>query len=345
MILNEKDVKSFDPLSEIKSKELIFLYSAMLRINELALDKDFIEVDPLNLLIPVILSESTDMDVRIKAANNAYFDEVLSINSLSALYQSVDFNSKQFNNPKETIVSLNNNKELIMAFYYQLVNIQIFPDERLEVILDYWKFAKMSGLQKIAYAITEKTIDTFTPTSENTQYGMEIALAYISNRNFNEALKWINLYENNNLENDKLEYVKFLIEINETDELDTIIKYLSDNYKNFNNLKNQNTLESFEVLIKFLNIEDISPPDLFYKNILDTRPMPSYFLLRDINNNINDVNNLEMFLLSLISINNKNWTELHPEHLKLILVAYNLYDNGFLIKSIILEILNELEIF
>ena len=345
MILNEKDVKSFDPLSEIKSKELIFLYSAMLRINELALDKDFIEVDPLNLLIPVILSESTDMDVRIKAANNAYFDEVLSINSLSALYQSVDFNSKQFNNPKETIVSLNNNKELIMAFYYQLVNIQIFPDERLEVILDYWKFAKISGLQKIAYDITEKTIDTFTPTSENTQYGMEIALAYISNRNFNEALKWINLYENNNLENDKLEYVKFLIEINETDELDTIIKYLSDNYKNFNNLKNQNTLESFEVLIKFLNIEDISPPDLFYKNILDTRPMPSYFLLRDINNNINDVNNLEMFLLSLISINNKNWTELHPEHLKLILVAYNLYDNGFLIKSKILEILNELEIF
>jgi len=73
--------------------------------------------------------------------------------------------------------------------------------------------------------------------------------------------------------------------------------------------------------------------------------MPSYFLLRDINNNINDENNLEMFLLSLISMNNKNWTSLHPEHLKLILVAYNLYDNGFLIKSIILEILNELEIF
>ena len=42
---------------------------------------------------------------------------------------------------------------------------------------------------------------------------------------------------------------------------------------------------------------------------------------------------------------NKRWTELHPEHLKLILESLNLYDDGNLIKGIILEILNELEIF
>ena len=53
----------------------------------------------------------------IKAANKAYFDEVLSINSLSALYQSVDFNSKQLNNPKETITFLQDNNELIMYMY------------------------------------------------------------------------------------------------------------------------------------------------------------------------------------------------------------------------------------
>ena len=49
------------------------------------LDKDFIEVDPLNLSIPVILSESTSMDIRIKAAHRAYYDDLISINSLSAL--------------------------------------------------------------------------------------------------------------------------------------------------------------------------------------------------------------------------------------------------------------------
>ena len=42
---------------------------------------------------------------------------------------------------------------------------------------------------------------------------------------------------------------------------------------------------------------------------------------------------------------NKNWTELHPEHLNLILDAINLYDNGILKKQIITEILKELKIF
>ena len=73
--------------------------------------------------------------------------------------------------------------------------------------------------------------------------------------------------------------------------------------------------------------------------------MPSFFILADIKKNMADQNNLSLFILSLISINNKKWTELHPEHLKLILNAYQLYENGFLIKSIILEILDELEIF
>ena len=73
--------------------------------------------------------------------------------------------------------------------------------------------------------------------------------------------------------------------------------------------------------------------------------MPSYFLIQDINYNIEFKNDLSVFIQSLISMNNKKWTELHPEHLKLILNAYNLYDNGVLIKKIIIEILNELEIF
>ena len=65
-----------------------------------------------------------------------------------------------------------------------------------------------------------------------------------------------------------------------------------------------------------------------------------------INNlHINDGNDLSVFILSLISMQNKNWKELHPEHLKLILEAMNLYDNGTLKKQIITEILKELKIF
>jgi hypothetical protein len=67
--------------------------------------------------------------------------------------------------------------------------------------------------------------------------------------------------------------------------------------------------------------------------------------MNDINKYINNGNELSVFILSLISMQNKNWTELHPEHLKLILEAMNLYDNGTLKKPIITEILKELKFF
>ena len=73
--------------------------------------------------------------------------------------------------------------------------------------------------------------------------------------------------------------------------------------------------------------------------------MPSYFLIKDIKNNMKEQNDLSLFLLAVISMNNKNWNELHPEHLSLILNSYNIYDQGSLIKPIILEILSAIEIF
>ena len=78
--------------------DLIFLYSAMLRIAELPLNEKFLEIDPNNLSIPIILSNSTSMDLRLRAANKAFLNELISIESLAALYQSVDFTSDQLNN-------------------------------------------------------------------------------------------------------------------------------------------------------------------------------------------------------------------------------------------------------
>ena len=316
----------------------------MLRINELPLGKDFIDIDPKNLSIPVILSNSTKMGIRIKAANRAFYSDSLSIDSISALYQSVDFNSSQFSNPEETIISLKNNNELKMAFYFQLANIQIFPDERLKIILDYWNFAKKFGLEKIAYAITNNIIKTITPTPENIKYAMEITFAHISNENYEEALKWINLYEETNTADERVEYAKFLIDLKETDSLETIINYLTVNYNDLINSKNKKTHETIDILVSFFESETNTQSDYKYYNLIDERKMPSYFLIKDINYNVEIKNDLEVFILSLISISNFSWTELHPEHLILVLNAYNLYDQGLLIKPIILEILNELEI-
>ena len=343
MLLNE-NTNSFIPLAKIKSKDLVFLYSAMLRINELPLDKDFIEVDPLNLSIPVILSESTSMDIRIKAAHRAYDDNLISIDSLSALYQSVDFSSKQFYDPDKTISNIDSN-ELIMAYYYQLVNIQIFPDERLDVILKYFNFAKKSGLENIAYAITEKIIESFTPSASNSQIGIDLAFANIANKKFDEALKWLNLYEISNSKDKKIDHAKFLIDLNQNNNLNTVINYLSNSDFNLDQIDNQPSQESFKVLIDFLKIKNDSNNNFQYSNILDVRDMPSYFLINDIKKNINNGNDISVFILSLISMQNKNWTELHPEHLNLILEGMNLYNNGSLKKQIITEILKELKIF
>lgn len=331
-------------ISNIKSKELIFLYSAMLRINELPLDKNFIKIDSLNLSIPVILSESTDMSTRIQAANNAYFDNVISIDSLSALYQSVDFSSKELANPSETISSLNSD-ELKMAYYFQLANTQIFPDDRLKVIISYWDFSKKIGLEKIAYSLTEKIIETFIPSAENAEFSMHFAKAHIANRNFEESLNWIKLYEvsNENIENS--EYAKFLIHLNKNDELKTIIDYLRENYKNFQNLNNQKTLETIDVLVDFLEIENLQKTTFSSFEITDSRLMPSYYLIKQMYNKIEEQKDLTVFMLAIISMDNKKWTELYPDHLKLLLNAFELYDDGILIKPVILEILNELKIF
>jgi len=343
MLFTEND-NSLVQLGNIQSNDLIFLYSAMLRINELPLDRDFIDIDPLNLSIPVILSESTSMDVRIKAAHKAYEDGLISIDSLSALYQSVDFNSKQFDDPSKTISNIKNN-ELIMAYYYQLANIQIFPDERLNVVLDYFNFAKKSGLENIAYAITEKIIETFTPVAEISEVAIEIAFANIANNNFDGALKWLSLYELSNPQDKMLYHANFLIDLNQNDDLDTVINYLSDSNLNFDQINTQSSKESLKVLIDFLQIENISNNNFPYSNISDDRVMPSYFLIHDIKKHIIENKDLSVFFLTLISMHNKSWTELHPEHLKLALEAMNLYDNGSLKKQIIIEILNELKIF
>ena len=206
---------------------------------------------------------------------------------------------------KKTISNIDNN-ELGMAYYYQLTNIQIFPDERLDVILKYFEFAKKSGLENIAYAITEKIIESFTPTAENSQIGIEIAFAYIANKNFDEALKWLNVYEISNSNDKKIDFAKFLIDLNQNDNLNTVISYLSNTNLNFDQINNQSFQESFQVLIDFLRIENISNINIQYTNILDDRVMPSFFLMNDIKKHIYDSNDLSVFILSLISMQSKN---------------------------------------
>ena len=344
MIAENTQDANFESIHLMELKDLIFLYSAMMRINELPLKEDFINIDPLNLAIPVILSDSTPINIRIKAANKSFFDEVISVDSLSALYQSVDFNAEQFSSSKETILNLNDDNELIMAFYYQLANMQIFPEDRLKVILEYWEFSKNIGLEKIAYSVTRNILESFTPSSENSKHNIQIVLAHISNQNYEDALKWLNISDNSKVNKSQMQYVKFLINLYESDDLNTIKEFLKEINNNFDSNTSNQSLETIDILINFLDIETTLISNYEYTKISDDRTMPSYFLIRDIKKNMNSQKNLTLFLLSIISMNNQNWNELHPEHLNIILEAYRIYDEGSLIKPIILEILKDLKI-
>ena len=77
----------------------------MHRIGNLPLTEKFLEIDPLNLSLPIILSYSSEIDLRLKSAHFAFFNNLINVDSLAALYQTVDFTYDELNNPSKVISS------------------------------------------------------------------------------------------------------------------------------------------------------------------------------------------------------------------------------------------------
>ena len=75
-----------------------------------------------------------------------------------------------------------------MAFLFQLVNIQIFPNDRLNALIQFWDFAKKNNLEEIAYKLSINMLSSIEANSENIIYGPQIASAYIFNNNFENAV-------------------------------------------------------------------------------------------------------------------------------------------------------------
>ena len=325
--------------------DLIFLYSAMLRIAELPLNEKFLEIDPNNLSIPIILSNSTSMDLRLRAANKAFLNELISIESLAALYQSVDFTSDQLNNPSKTIKYLNNQNELIMAYYYQLTNIQIFPSSRINVIIDFWKFAKSKGLEEIAYKLSNNIITTIEPTLEYSNVGLEIVIALINNSEFVKASEWIIFIENSNNEIDQLEKVKMLYELYQTENLESLFNFINFNFKNSKPTNDSSIEEVLHTASTIIDENQDFGSELIFETIMDERPMPTIFIISEIEKAIAKKDQSNLFLLILLSLNQKEWNEIHPEHLKLILKGIKEYKDSELLKSLLLDIFKNVKIF
>ena len=328
---------------EINS-DLIFLYSAMARIADLPLNENFLQVDSKNLAIPIILNKASPIELRIKAANSSYLNETISIESLAALYQSVDFDTNQFNNPEETILGLSNNVEKLMAYYYQLINVQIFPSERLEALTNFWRFAKENNLQEIAYALSYKTIESLEISAEYLKFSLEIATCLIYNNNFEVAYKWISFYENSQGADDKSSYVKIIFNLYSTEEINSITEIINVNFDKLSNSNLKQNEELIYVLLQVLGDDTNKNLSEDYNFIYDQRLMPSLFILQNIQQSIKDNNNENFLIYSVISLSSKDWIDIHPAHLNLILKGLFQYENGIYLKNIIIEIFKNFKI-
>ena len=87
-----------------------------------------------------------------------------------------------------------------------------------------------------------------------------------------------------------------------------------------------------------MNLDINSDPNINLNKIFDHRSMPSIFLLNEINNSIVGQDNEKFLFNSLISLSDKDWDKIHPEHLKLILNGFLQYKDGILFRNIILEV-------
>ncbi len=340
LISNPPDSQNFD--IEIKNseinKELLFLYSAMTRIAELPFSNSFYELDKKNLSIPIILNQASPIELRIKAANNSFLEKLITVDSLAALYMSADFNSDQFSNPQQTIDSFLNNKELSMAFLYQLVNIQIFPKDRLNVLIQFWDFAKQNNLEEIAYKLSINMLSSIDPSSENIIYGPQIASAYIFNNEFQNAIEWIELYESAKQVDSKSIYTRILLDIYSSDNLNSFINSINLTFENYSDDYYNENAELLFVIKDVMNLDIKSNNNINFDNIFDNRSMPSLFLLNEIKESITNSNHEKFLFYSLISLNGKEWNDLHPEHLKLILDGYINFKDGSLFRNLVLEI-------
>ncbi len=338
---NDKEQYNF---SNNIDPNLLFLYSAMARIAELPLTEKFLNVDPINMSIPIILNKASPIDLRIKAAHESFRNETISVESLAALYQSVDFASKDLDNPETTIENLSGNIDLLMAFYFQLINIQIFPSERLDAIINFWDFAKINNLEKIAYSLSNKIIDSIEISSDYLMYSTQISTSYIYNGNYEKALKWIEFYENTNGTDISSASVKLLLELYSSKDVNLLINIITDNLDALSVSDNKYNEELLFILSNTIQENELLKLSEDFNLINDERLMPSIFISENIQEAINSGDENKFLIYSIVSINNKNWIEIHPEHLKLLLVGFKKYKNGSLLTNIVLEIFENYKI-
>ncbi len=321
------------------------LYSAMIRVGEMPLNNEYLMHDPVNFSMPIVLSGSSDISLRLQAAHKAYQQDKFNAESLSALYQTVDFNYDELTNSE--LEKFHGNIEVAMSFLFQKANIQLLPISRVQSLVDFWSYAEKENLGMLAYDISRSLIDKLEPSSELSEYGVQIAKAHIYNNNFELADKWILFTENYQHEDEnfieKIHSIKILYNLKKSTDDDQFINILlnSDLLKEIK----EDTIKQ-EIFLTILSVISENNDKVLSgnRNLLDQRSMPSRYLLNKIKDSSKTNNYGELLLSINISIIDKTWADIHPEHLRIILTALRGIEIEHIFRDIILEILETSEI-
>ena len=321
------------------------LYSAMIRVGEMPLNNKYLIHDPVNFSMPIVLSGSSDISLRLKAAHKAYQQDKFKADSLSALYQTVDFSYDELTNIE--LEKFHKNFEIGMAYHFQKANIQLLPITRVQSLVDFWSYAEKENFGSLAYDISRSLIDKIEPSPELSEHGIEIAKAHIHNSNFKLADKWILFAENYQSEDDnfeeKIQPIKLLYNLKKSTNDKQFINILLNS--DLLNGMHEDTIKQ-EILLTIASVISENNDKVLSgnRNLLDQRSVPSRYLLSKIKQSSKTKNYGELLLSINISMIGKSWTETHPEHLRIILTALRDIEIEHFFKDVILEILKASEI-
>ena len=199
----------------------------------------------------------------------------------------------------------------------------------------------------LAYDISRSLIDKLEPSPELFEYGIEIAKAHIYNNNFELADKWILFVENYLSEDEnffeKIKPIKLLYNLKKS----TNDKQFIDILLNSDLLTGiHEDIIKQEILLTIVSVISENNDKVLSgnRNFIDQRSVPSRYLLSKIKQSSRTNNYGELLLSINISLDDKSWTETHPEHLRIILTALRDIEIEHFFKDVILEILKASEI-
>ena len=135
-----------------------------------------------------------------------------------------------------------------------------------------------------------------------------------------------------------------MINLHSATEINSIVELISSN---FIDSENSNTKINKELLFVFFNIlgkDQIQNLNQDFDNIYDNRLLPSLFITENINAAIADQDFNNFLINVVLSLNNKEWKDLHPIYLNTVISGFLKSENKEINKKIILEIFNNYKI-